>query len=149
MIGVLWSCVAPIWDYARLWHRQMEKKYVICDTSAICEKNYHICKNELQMLKKVYNKCNNHAPTKVTTPYVQTRLDIPRPSITQSWGTGGKAELFNSASGTRTDNASDALPTEPARPPGHLVKRICRSEKFEVPDFFRPIIRPTRIVGRL
>ena len=40
------------------------------------------------------------------SPVAQTRLDIPRPLLTQSRSTGGKAEMFSSAGGTRTDNTS-------------------------------------------
>ena len=39
-------------------------------------------------------------------PVAQTRLDIPRPLITQSRSTGGKAEMFSSTGGTRIDNTS-------------------------------------------
>ena len=51
----------------------------------------------------------------------QTRLNIPKPQITQSRSTEGKAEVFSSASGTWTDNASvhspTRKPTEPDQPP--------------------------------
>ena len=33
-------------------------------------------------------------------------MDIPRPLITQSRSTGGKAKMFSSTDGTRTDNTS-------------------------------------------
>ena len=61
-------------------------------------------------------------------PITQTRLDIPRPLITQSWGTGRKAEVFSSASGTRTDNASSLSPTRyplsQLPPPPHPKKNV-------------------------